>query len=258
MGIGDAIMAAGEARRLFEKTGRPVLILNARGRIQQRSEVWDGNPYILRTFGLNHLAYNRIINAPGVRPYIVGKTPERWTWKPYKPTPAELFFTEREQKLAKRFAGNVMLEPNVKDNGHTNKAWLWPRWEELAYRIRKELGLQTMQCGPPGSKLLTHVLSIETKQFREAAAILSGARAFVGSEGGLMHAAAATKTPSVILWSEFISPEITGYATMTNLRHAGEPCGRRVDCPGCRKAMEAITVDEVLEALKQKLEEPHG
>jgi ADP-heptose:LPS heptosyltransferase len=68
-----------------------------------------------------------------------------------------------------------------------------------------------------------------------------------------MHAAAAVGTPSVILWSEFISPEITGYETMTNIRHAGKPCGNRMRCAGCRKSMEAITVEEVVAALEKLL-----
>lgn len=249
MGIGDELMAAGEARRHFAKTGKPVLIVN---RINRPiwSEVWEGVPYILRKYPLTQNSYHRMMNTGGVRPYITGKTPERWTWKPYRPHPAEMFFTEPEKALAQRAAGSVMVEPNVKDNGHTNKAWSWKRWEELAYRIRRELGVDTVQCGPPGTKLLTHVRPVATARFRDAAAVLSASKLFVGSEGGLMHAAAAVETPAVILWSEFISPEITGYDTMTNIRHAGKPCGSRTNCPGCQKSMDAITVDEVLAALK--------
>ena len=181
---------------------------------------------------------------------LVRKTPERWTWKPYKPVPAQMFFTEAELARARFAKGAVMLEPNVKDIGHTNKAWIWERWEELAYRIRKELKLDTLQCLPAGAKALTHVRTLPTPRFRDAAAALHEARAFVGTEGGLMHAAAAVQTPAVILWSEFISPEITGYDTLVNLRHAGKPCGLRTNCPGCKASMEAITVDEVLESLK--------
>ena len=249
MGIGDEIMAAGEARRLREKTGKAVIIVN---RINRPiwSEVWEGNPYILRSYPLIQGTYLRMVNAGGARPYITGKTPERWTWKPYKPVPAQMFFTEAELARARFAKGAVMLEPNVKDIGHTNKAWIWERWEELAYRIRKELKLDTLQCLPAGAKALTHVRTLPTPRFRDAAAALHEARAFVGTEGGLMHAAAAVQTPAVILWSEFISPEITGYDTLVNLRHAGKPCGLRTNCPGCKASMEAITVDEVLESLK--------
>jgi ADP-heptose:LPS heptosyltransferase len=145
-----------------------------------------------------------------------------------------------------------MIEPHVKTIGHQNKAWIWARWIELAQTLRK-IDHQTVQCGVPGTEFLAHAATAVTPTFRLAAAVLSVAKAFIGTEGGLMHAAAAVGTPAVILWAEFISPEITGYSSLKNLRHAGKPCGMRVDCPGCRKSMEAITVDEVIGALKEIL-----
>jgi len=59
-----------------------------------------------------------------------------------------------------------------------------------------------------------------------------------------------------VLWSHFISPDITGYQTQKNLRHANGWCGMRVDCPTCRASMEAITVDEVAQALREVLNVP--
>ncbi len=89
--------------------------------------------------------------------------------------------------------------------------------------------------------------------FRQAAAILSVCRAYVGPEGAMHHAAAALNIPSVVLWSEFISPEITGYETQRNIRHANATCGARVPCVGCRLSMELITVEEVLQELEAVL-----
>ena len=245
MGIGDTLMASGEARRLYKSNGLPTIILDRRGR-PQWSEMWDGVPYILhRSMGK---PCNRIINGSGARPYIAAKGPTQWTWKPYKPYPAEIVFTAAEKKFAEPFRGKVMLEPNVKNIGHTNKAWAPQRWVELV----TQLDMPLVQCVPqlttphPGVK----VLKVLTPTFRQACAVLSVAKAFIGTDGGLLHAAAATGTPAVILWSEFTSPEIVGYSTMTNLRHAGKPCGNRLNCAGCRKAMEAITVAEVVAALK--------
>jgi ADP-heptose:LPS heptosyltransferase len=81
--------------------------------------------------------------------------------------------------------------------------------------------------------------------FRLACAVLANCRAFVGTEGGLHHAAAALGIPSVVLFSEFIGPDITGYKTHRNLRHAGPACGSRLPCQGCVDSMNAISVDEV-------------
>jgi hypothetical protein len=57
-----------------------------------------------------------------------------------------------------------------------------------------------------------------------------------------------------VLFSEFISPDVTGYGTQINIRHAGEPCGSRVPCAGCAASMMAIDVDEVAHGLRRAIE----
>jgi len=236
-------MAAGEARKVHAANKLPVLIVGRRG-IPMWSEVFEHNPYILRRATQR---CNRVVSGGGVRPYIDLKTPGRWFWKPYKPIPAELFFTEEEKAFAEPYRGMVMIEPNVKAVGHTNKAWPAARWLELI----SKLDLRWVQCVTSPEQSLPHnVLKVITPTFRLALAVQSVCKAFIGTDGGLMHGAAANEIPAVILWSEFTSPEIVGYPRMVNLRHAGKPCGMRVDCPGCAAAMEAITVAEVVAALK--------
>lgn len=249
MGIGDELMAAGEARHLHKKTGRKVIISDRYNR-PRWSEIWEGSPYIAHG---NVYGADRIVNGSGARPYIAGKTMRQWVWKPYRPIPAEIFFTPAELKFAAPYRGMVMIEPNVKAIGHDNKAWIAMRWGEVAIRIGA-VGHGILQCSAPGDQgRLLAATHVPTPTFRHAAAVLSVCKAFVGTEGGLMHAAAAVGTPAVILWSEFISPSNTGYPTMANLRHAGAACGNRFSCPGCRKSMEAITVDEVVKALEEIL-----
>ena len=245
MGIGDALMASGEARRLHKSNLLPVIILDRRGR-PYWSEMWDGVPYILRKpIGT---PFTRIVNGSGTRPYIAAKTPAKWLWRAYKPYPAEIVFTPAELEFAEPYRGMIMIEPNGKNIGHTNKLWSPQRWIELV----DQLDLAFVQCVPhpltphPGVK----VLKVLTPAFRQACAVLSVAKAFVGTDGGLMHAAAAVGTPSVILWSEYTSPDIVGYDSMVNLRHAGKACGNRMNCHGCRAAMDKITVTEVVTALK--------
>jgi ADP-heptose:LPS heptosyltransferase len=250
VGIGDALIASGEARKLHLLNGHPSIITDRRSR-PQWVDVWNGVPYIMKRVDARPVnEINRIVNGPGIRPYIVGKTPQKWHWRAFQPTPAEIIFTPAELAFAEPFRGAVMIEPNTKDIGHPNKAWLPERWEQVAHAVRK-LGERTLQCGPSvDTRWLTHVNTVITPTFRQAAAVLSVARAFVGTDGGLMHAAAAVGTPAVILWSEYTSPGIVGYPSMVNLRHAGKACGNRVECPGCRAAMEAISVAEVVTALK--------
>jgi ADP-heptose:LPS heptosyltransferase len=248
MGAGDWLMAAGEARATHARSGKPVAIVD-RHRRAQWVDLFRGIPYILPrvTPGCE-----LVFSAPGMRPYIVFKTPQRWRWQPYKPKPAELRFSLAEQELARDHAGHVMIEPNVKNVGHGNKAWFWDRWQALVDALPPGT---FVQCGAPGVRRLERVRYVETATFREALAVLSQSRALVTTEGGLMHGAAAVDVRAVVLWSEFIAPDITGYDMHINLRHAGPPCGSRLNCPGCRRSMQAITVDEVRSALVELLEE---
>jgi len=245
MGIGDELMAAGQARKLHKSNGMPVLIVDRGGRPRSH-ELWAGLPYIIQRPGGKPC--NRLVNGSGVRPYIAAKTPTRWHWRPFVPTPAEIVFTPAELAFAEPYRGMVMIEPNVKAIGHDNKAWLPTRWVELVTNLQSPQ-YRFVQCTGAPDTFRAAAAQVLTPTFRHAAAVLSVCKAFVGTEGGLMHAAAAVGTPAVILWSEFIDPSITGYKTMTNLRHAGKPCGNRLQCAGCRKSMNAISVHEVEQAL---------
>lgn len=245
MGIGDALMASGEARDLYRRSKLPVIILGRDGR-PLWSPVWNGIPYIIPRQGGRPC--NRMINGPGLRPYIKAKSVDRWAWNRYTPKVAEIRFTAAEKAFAEHYRGAVMLEPAVKPIGHRNKAWLDIYWSQLASLLRK---LPLVQCGPAGTHFLPGVTAVLTPEFRLACAVLAVCRAFVGTEGGLMHAAAAVDTPGVIIYGGFISPEVTGYALHRSLFTGnGLGCGMRRDCPHCAAAMTRITPAMVAEQLK--------
>jgi ADP-heptose:LPS heptosyltransferase len=248
MGIGDQLMAAGEARALHERIGRRVVIVDRHNR-PQWSDLWDGLPYILRQ---HEPGAARLVNAPGTRPYISAKAATRWCWRPYEPQPAEIVFTPEELAFAEKYRGMVLVEPNVKAQAHTNKAWVFRRWEALLEHPLLA-GVRFVQCGPRGVQRVHRAAFVETATFREATAVLSVCRAFAGTEGALHHAAAAVGVPAVVLWSEFIDPTVTGYPQHRNLRHAGKACGSRQQCAGCIESMLRISVDEVAANLKDVL-----
>lgn len=246
MGLGDWIMATSQVKTLHEKNGRPVLVVDRLGRARW-SEVFENNPRIVRS-RTTHC--QQLLNAGGVRPYIRQKTTDKWYWQTWDIKPGELYLSAAEKEYAAPFAGCVMVEPNTKVLDG-NKSWRFDRWQQLVDRFPDvhwvQVGVAGPWLGPVGC--VTRVVT----NFRQATAILSVCRAFVGSEGALHHAAAALRVPAVVLWPEFIAPEFTGYTTQTNIRHAGKACGARMPCAGCRQSMDLITVDEVQQALKEKL-----
>jgi hypothetical protein len=243
MGWGDELMAAGEARRRHAATGQPVAIVGAAGEARW-SELWSGLPYILRapTRGCDVVR-----NGPNARPYIQGKSDTHWAWRPYKPAPAEIRFTDAELAWREAARGMVLIEPNVKRQQHANKDWGWSRWLQLAQVI----GQPIAQMAPPNAAELPGATIIRPPTFRHALAVLSGARAIITSEGGLHHGAAAVGVPAVVTFGGFIHPQSTGYDTHRNL--VGDPvaCGSRLPCRHCANAMARITVEQVLGALKE-------
>lgn len=253
MGLGDWLMAAGEARRVHYATGKKVAITSRRG-VPQWSPLFEGVPYILRQPTPDCA---RVISASGDRPYIRGKFPLKWQWAPYQPHPAEIAFTPDELRKAEPYHGAVMIEPNVKAIGHRNKAWPWHNWREVVDRLQMgELGKppRLVQCGQHDVDRMAGVEFVTTDTFREALAVLSVCRALITTEGGLMHGAAAVGVPAVVIFGGFISPAVTGYAMHRNLfTGTGLGCGKRTPCPCCSAAMQRITPSLVLDNLKEIL-----
>lgn len=239
-------MATSQVRKMNERTGRQVAVINRQMKPQWH-EVFEGNPRIARAPRRDTV---NLINAGGVRPYIVCKGATHWQWRTWDIAPGEIYLTEAEKEFAAPHAGRILIEPNTKEAG-SNKAWLWERWQQLVDRR----GGDFMQVGLPGAPRLAGVEFVQTPSFRAACAVLAVSKAFVGAEGGLHHAAAAVGVPAVVLFSGFIAPAVTGYAKHRNLYKgaAGLGCGSRMACACCAAAMQAITVDEVESNLKDIL-----
>lgn len=241
MGAGDWLMATAQIKQLHQSNGRRVLVVDRRG-APQWHPVFEGNPRVART---KVPSAQYLLNCSGSRPYILAKTPTNWVWKHWKIEPGEIYMSAEERAFAAGMVGHILIEPHTKVV-QSNKAWFWERWQALV-----DGGGKFIQVGPEGTRALNGVRFVVTPDFRRACAVLAASKAYVGPEGGLHHAAAALGVPAVVLFSEFISPEFTGYAMHRNLRHAGPACGARLPCAGCRASMEAITVDEVRTHLEE-------
>ena len=146
------------------------------------------------------------------------------------------------------------LEPRIKAGASPNKDWGWARWQALV-RLRRDV--DWVQLGPPGTRLLDGARLVATADFRTACALLSGARAAVLPEGGLHHAAAALRVPAVVIFGGMTSPANTGYETHVNLFETmggASPCGQRLPCDHCARAMAAITPEAVADHLERILD----
>lgn len=225
---------------MFAHNSLPVVVVGINGSLQW-SNVFENNPKIIRK---PTRRCQQLRNGPGLRPYIAGKTETNWTWRRWDIAPGEIFLSDAERAFAEPYAGRILVEPNTKVAG-SNKAWSFDRWQSLVDTDPASF----IQVGDPASRPLRGVEFVETT-IRQAFAVLAVSRAFVGTEGGMHHAAAALGVPAVVLWSHYIDPMFTGYPTQTNIRHADGWCGSRLPCLGCRESMNAISVQEVAESLR--------
>lgn len=246
MGIGDEIMVSGEVRARAGTTARRFAILNRQDE-HRFHEVWERNPRIAKP-GEPHDEKLKICGHH--RPYIERYDATRFFWREYAPPRGEFYFNEPEKEFGRRSAGRVILEPHIKPGASVNKDWGWMRWNSLA-RLLLQRGMRVTQLGPPHTRLLVGAELVVTATFRQAAAVVAGARVVVGPDGALHHAAAALGIPAVVIRGGFIGPRVTGYAGQVNF-FAGDElgCGMRLPCEHCAQAMAAITPEQVLHELE--------
>ena len=260
MGAGDEIMATAQARA----AGRKVSILDKNGN-QRWHALWAGNPNIAVP---GEHCEGSIVNGPSARPYIDysrmqedygrlipggvwcskrrdARLPWRFTdWSCDAVGPGDLYLTDAERALAQPA---LVVEPHVKESAMPGKRWAFARYA-AAVKARPDLPWAQFDYGFP---IIPGARRIATRSFREACGVLSGAVGYLGSEGGLHHASAALGIPAVVIFGGVISPRTTGYRAHRNLfRDDPAAIGARVLTRAAARAIEAITVDEVLEALE--------
>jgi ADP-heptose:LPS heptosyltransferase len=243
-------MVSGIARRMVkEAPGTKVMVLDRDGRPRHHM-MWQGNPHIVD--GTLHNKFEKIVNGPGVRPYHTAKSSTNFSFNlNYRADVGEIFFHDAELRYAESYKPQIVIQPKVKPKASPNKAWGDARWAEFIRLARAE-GYDLVELGPRGTPSMVRL--IVTEDFRTACAVLARAKAYVGHESGLHHAAAAVGVPGVVIFGGYTPIEVTGYPMHRNLGASMEDaCGSRQPCDHCAAWMERITPEQVLTELKSVL-----
>lgn len=286
MGYGDKLMAIGDAwaQHQSDPLRRRVAIGNGVSITPEFPELEEGLTFLATPESLWNEDVTWIVSYRGKRPYIDYAAIQhqlaargsyikrskavqhlgRYLWRDgYHAKPAPIVLNAEEQAIYERAVKSgpfAIIEPYIKANAPPSKQWPVERFFEVGHRLKKELPVY--QFCPPGREPMDGFLPIHTERFRAVLPHLKAASLYIGPEGGLHHAAAATGTRAVVIFGGFISPKTTGYQGLhINLTGdtTGWACGTRYDmCPHCQHALDTISADDVVAAAHKLLEKPHG
>lgn len=251
MGLGDEIMAAGVAERMWRETGETVAIVDEAYR-PRRHPVWERNPAIDPDGSL----YLR--DHPGFRGYMLcwADGPRAVFDRAYhnRDHPGRIYPPEHARAWARENVpeGCVIVEPIVRQPSSVNKDWGAARWSQVAALLT---GVDVVQLGEDGGRTLIAPW-IKTPTFWYAAAAIERARVVVTVEGGMHHMAGALGVPAVTIFGGFTHPQTTGYDTTVPFYVDGpdSPCGRYDSCSHCTEAHAAITPKMVVDAVYSVLQ----
>tara|TARA_B100001123_G_scaffold437566_2_gene570068 strand:- start:13176 stop:14012 length:837 start_codon:yes stop_codon:yes gene_type:complete len=169
----------------------------------------------------------------------------------------ELFLDDSEEKYADELVSNlnnfIVIEPYSKDNYTPNRAYPLPKWQQVVNKISTSVSV--VQVGVEGSPVLDSVIDLTGKTtFREASAVIKRSLMFVGSEGGLVHAATAVDTPAVVVITGYQSSKMVAYPQNINIDISTHgPCGMKIKCADCEKDASMHDPTEISTAILENL-----
>lgn len=246
MGWGDALITTALARQARDKHPDKI-ICPGNGAAVIWDSVYDGNPNLSKE---PQPGCVWIHNYKGHRPYIASQTATHYTYNyKFKVTPGELYLTDDEAYW--NYSDFVYIEPNIKGWLGPNKDWGFANWQETVDSLE---GVNFVQG--PGRKL-NGVEQVETRSFRHACGLLAKSKLFVGTDGGLHHAAAALGIPAIVIWTGFSPWDVLGYDDHVNIHPGTNVCGKLHGCPHCERGARSIKPYRVIDAIRRQLTEFH-
>jgi hypothetical protein len=219
---------------------------------------------LIHSYAMSQTGNKMIWKAGGHAIQIIAKNFRAEINIPYP----EMYFSSDELNFPSIFLSSRILGPNyVVIEPGTNTDWFgdlraWPidRWQDLVFFINKKYpDVSVLQIGLSTTTLLQGVIDLRGKtSFREATLIIKDSLLFIGTEGGLMHAAAAVKARAIILWGGVTSSSFAGYPhlhTIISNSVPCAPCGQLGWCDNDRVCMNSIRVEVVQLELTRMLSE---
>lgn len=255
MGLGGYLAWTAVTREVKKRVDEDIKILPCEGDGKNvtklvRSPVFENNPYIARPDEQCRM-FPLFLNNPQAN-YCKTDTPIKAHHRYDKHMIAqmcefygiedpelrcEMYFTQLERdkvaKLTSDLGDFITIEPASKDNYTPNRMYPFRKWQNVVDDLSKHINI--VQLGSNTSKLLDNVIDFRGKtSFREAALVIGESKAFLSTEGGLVHAATTVDTPAVVIITGYQHPDMVAYPQNININLGQHgPCGLKVKCDDC-------------------------
>lgn len=174
------------------------------------------------------------------------------------PLECEMFFNDNVNQVVdekvKRIGGEfIVIEPHSKLDFTTNRVYPFEKWQKIVDWILENTHYKVVQVGLPDKERLRGTTWSATGFF-SATGLIGKSRLFLSSEGGLVHAATAVDTKSLVVITSYQSEKMVAYPQNINIyvgRH--DPCGLKTRCPDCKRDAQDHDYNEIIDAIKQEL-----
>tara|TARA_R110000824_G_scaffold28179_3_gene94956 strand:- start:98 stop:937 length:840 start_codon:yes stop_codon:yes gene_type:complete len=236
-----------------------------------RSPIFDHNPYI--TYDINYKFGLRIsLNNPAMS-YCILDTPRHATHrqgehiithmcKQYKiqnpKLKCELYFSDSEQGKVVSLRRDldlkfIAVEPCTKTSYTPNRAYSFTKWQNIVDELSKSV--QVVQLGLKSDYGLRNTTDFRgLTSFKEAALLIGESKAFLSTEGGLVHAATSVETPAVVIITGYQDERMVAYPQNINVNIAKHgPCGLKVRCEECVRDANQHDEGQIIERTKELL-----
>ena len=147
----------------------------------------------------------------------------------------------------------ITIEPHSNLDYTVNRSYSYEKWQNIVNALKDKIPF--VQVGVKGSKVLDNVIDFTGKtSCKNTAGIIGYSKLFLSSEGGLVHAATAVDTKSLVVITGYQSEKMVAYPQNINVNIASHgPCGLKKECPDCKKDVENHDWEQIVSLIEDDL-----
>lgn len=147
----------------------------------------------------------------------------------------------------------IVIEPGSKKSYTVNREYPFEKWQKVVNELCEHIDI--IQVGIEGSRPLENAINLTGKtNFLQAVHVIEKSKMFLSSEGGLVHAATAVDTKSLVIITGYQSKKMVAYPQNINIDISSHgPCGLKSECAQCKKESADHDWREIVQSVKREL-----